>query len=49
MLEVVEGDETCISCCNRNRKAKKIKINRNGSSKQGENIICKKAIDNILP
>ena len=38
MLEVMESDEICLSCSNRKCKTRKIKINRSGGSKPGENI-----------
>ena len=38
MLEVIESDEICLSCSNRQCKTRKIKINRSGGAKPGENI-----------
>lgn len=48
MLEIIESDDTCISCRDRKSQAKKIKINRNGSGKKGENIISFALCDKCL-
>ena len=39
MLEVIKSDEICTSCGNRQCKTRKIKINRRGGAKPGENIM----------
>lgn len=39
MLEVRESRDICISCCDKNKNTKKISINRDGSSHEGNNIV----------
>lgn len=51
MLEVTESKDICISCCNKNVSARKISINRDGSSHKGDNIasfsLCRKCLNKL--
>lgn len=48
MLEVKESKNVCISCCDKNKSAKEININRDGSTYKGANIVtfsmCKECL-----
>lgn len=51
MLEVKESKDICISCCNKNVSARKISINRDGSSRKDENIasfaLCRACLNKL--
>lgn len=51
MLEVKESKDICISCCNKNKTARKISINRDGSSHKGDNIasfaLCRACLNKL--
>ena len=39
MLEVKESRDVCISCCDKNKTARKISINRDRGCYKGSNIV----------
>jgi len=49
MLEVkTKKHEICISCCDKNKSAREININRNGSAYKGANIVAFSLCDDCL-
>lgn len=48
MLEIKQSEYTCISCCDKSKKAKKISIKRAGSSYKGNNIVSFSLCDECL-
>lgn len=48
MLEIKESKEVCISCCDKSKSVKEIKINRDAGTYKGANIVsfslCKECL-----